>query len=409
MSPFRWASTIRFRLTVTYSAWVFVLGAVVLGALYLSVLASVESATKPVTSIEVFKTAGGGITTRSREFETALSDWERETTYGAVTLLGKYSLLALGLLFLLSLVVGWWQSGRALRPIRQITSTTRDITATDLTRRIALEGPRDELRVLAETIDGMLSRLDAAFDDQRRLLGDASHELRNPLAIIQTTLDAVLSRDDVSAAQRGEASAIVGRALTRMAGLVEDLLATGRRDALAFAEADIELAGIAADAGAEYRMLAADSGVEVAEEHAAGPTVIGDRDALRRAVANVLSNAVRVAPSGSSVLLSSGGRDGWCWIAVRDSGPGIRQEDQSRVFDRFWQARERSAATTGHSGLGLAIVRQIVEGHGGRVSLHSVPGEGSTFVLWFPDSRSAPTSREIRPDVNPLHAASMWK
>ncbi|MCP3797717.1 HAMP domain-containing histidine kinase [Allokutzneria sp. A3M-2-11 16] len=392
-----WTSTIRFRMTVTYSAWVFTLGVVVLGLLYLSVLASVDEAKKPMKAIEHMALDNGGSVIIAKKFEAVMHDWERETTYGAVALLGRYSLFALALLFLLSLAVGWWQAGRALRPIRRITSTTREITATDLSRRIALDGPQDELRELAETIDGMLARLNTAFEDQRRLLGDASHELRNPLAIIQTSMDAVLSRDDVGPAQRREATAIVGRALNRMGGLVEDLLATGRRDALAFAEADIELAGIAADAGAEYRLLAEDSGVELTEEHEPGPTVIGDRDALRRAVANVLSNAVRVAPPGSSVRLASGGAGGWCWIAVRDEGPGIPKEDHSRVFDRFWQAAQRSAATSGHSGLGLAIVRQIVEGHGGWVGLDSVPGTGSTFVLWFPDSRREPADREVRP------------
>ncbi|SDM89843.1 sensor histidine kinase [Allokutzneria albata] len=396
MTRCRWSSTIRFRMTVTYSAWVFTLGVIVLGLLYLSVLASVDETRKPLKVRHMVLGDGSGAIF-AKEVEAAVDDWERETTYGAVALLGKYSLVALALLFLLSLAVGWWQSGRALRPIRRITSTTREITATDLSRRIALDGPRDELRELAETIDDMLTRLSTAFEDQRRLLGDASHELRNPLAIIQTSLDAVLSRDDASAEQRQEATAIVGRAVGRMGGLVEDLLATGRRDALAFAEADIELAGIARDAGAEYRLLAEESGVRLVEEHEPGPAVIGDRDALRRAVANVLSNAVRVAPAGSSVRLTSGGAGGWCWIAVRDEGPGIAEEDHSRVFDRFWQAGQRSAATSGHSGLGLAIVRQIVEGHGGRVGLDSVPGAGSTFVLWFPDSRRAPADRESRP------------
>ncbi|WP_143261971.1 cell wall metabolism sensor histidine kinase WalK, partial [Allokutzneria sp. NRRL B-24872] len=110
----------------------------------------------------------------------------------------------------------------------------------------------------------------------------------------------------------------------------------------------------------------------------------------------------RVAPPGSEVHLSSGGAGGWCWIAVRDQGPGIAERDHGRVFDRFWQAGPRSATTSGRGGLGLAIVRQIVEGHGGRVDLHSAPGAGSTFVLWLPDSRRAPADREPRPTGNPV-------
>ncbi|SFA72203.1 Signal transduction histidine kinase [Amycolatopsis marina] len=389
-----WTSTIRFRLTVTYAAWLFLLTALLLGVLYAGVFSSVRTDEVPVVthSVSVTQTAEGRLD---------LQRWQRETQYATVTALRNYSLVALPALFVLSLVIGWRQAGRVLRPVRRITDTARDINSTDFSRRIALAGPEDELSRLADTIDGMLDRLETAFTDQRRLLGDASHELRNPLAIIQMNLDAVLARDDVSVNERAQAGRVVGRAVERMDGLVEDLLATSRRDALAFTEVEIDLGEVAVAVCAEYRLLAANRDITLVEQQDAEATVIGDPGALRRALANLLSNAVRVSPDGSTITVHMGSRNGWCWLAVRDEGPGIDPADQERVFDRFWQAVP-TAGTTGHSGLGLAIVRQIAEGHGGEVTVKSAPGAGSTFVLWFPEDRFTAVERVARPVGNTL-------
>ncbi|WP_409475012.1 sensor histidine kinase [Streptomyces sp. HC307] len=113
-------------------------------------------------------------------------------------------------------------------------------------------------------------------------------------------------------------------------------------------------------------------------------TVVGDHNALRRAVGNLLSNAVRLAPPGTRITVAAGRSDGWLWTAVRDEGPGILDDDQARVFDRFWRAKGNGGGRDRHAGLGLGNVRQIVESHGGQVRLFSRVGEGSTFVLWSP-------------------------
>ena len=158
----------------------------------------------------------------------------------------------MGALFLVSLGTGWWLSGRALRPVRRITATAQEISATDLSRRIALDGPQDELRNLADTVDDMLGRLESAFVSQRQLVDDASHELRNPLAVIQANVDAVLAHDDTTPDDRAQATAIVSRAIQRMTRLVEDLLASARRSSPAFVDADVDLAAIAGEAAEEY-------------------------------------------------------------------------------------------------------------------------------------------------------------
>jgi signal transduction histidine kinase len=122
---------------------------------------------------------------------------------------------------------------------------------------------------------------------------------------------------------------------------------------------------------------------------APGVVVTGDREALKRVVANLLHNAVRLAPPGSRIRLATGSERDRAWIAVADEGPGISPEDQAHVFDRFWRADKARSRADGGTGLGLAIVRQIVESHGGEVRLHSKVGVGSSFVVWLPVARAA--------------------
>jgi signal transduction histidine kinase len=255
-----------------------------------------------------------------------------------------------------------------------------------------LQGPKDELRDLADTVDSMLDRLDEAFRAQRQLIDDASHELRSPLAIIRANLDAVLTAEESDEEERRTAARSVDRATTRMTGLVEDLLATARRSAPALADADVDLAAAAGEACEEFTPLAADRGLALRRRLPAGLTVIGDHDALRRAVGNLLSNAVRLSPPGTRITVAAGRTGSWLWTAVRDEGPGILDDDQARVFDRFWRAGAGGGGRDRHAGLGLAIVRQIVESHGGQVRLFSRVGEGSTFVLWFPASGTGPAN-----------------
>ena len=394
-----WTRTIRFRLTVTYSLLLFGLAALVVGGIYLGLYRSLDA--QPVARTFEVQQQYRGITVES--FTAAeVSDVERVVNYNTLRTLRLYSMGTLAGLFVGSLGIGWWLSGRALRPVSRITATAEEITATDLSRRIRLGGPDDELRRLADTLDGMLARLDDAFAAQRRLADDASHELRNPLAIIQTNVDAVLSRDDVTLPERRHATAVVTRATARMSRLVEDLLATARRNAPAFTETDVELAGIVAEASEEFRLLAGDRHLTLRRRVEPGTVVSGDRDALRRALANLVSNAVELAPEYTDVLVAAGREDGWCWLAVRDAGPGIEPAAQARVFDRFWQGESAGAGRrAGHAGLGLAIVRQIAESHGGTVALHSAPGVGSTFVVWLPSRARTGDSADGDPALRP--------
>jgi len=408
-----WTQTIRFRLTLTYSAVLIALSTLLLGGVYLALSQLLDP--KPLDQIQVnkvYKDAEGNLKLKQGQVIQAaeISSVESAVNYQTLQTLRNYSAAGMAGLFLVSLGTGWWLSGRALRPVRRITATAQEISATDLSRRIALSGPHDELRNLADTVDDMLGRLESAFVAQRQLVDDASHELRNPLAVIQANVDAVLAHDDTPPDDRAQATAIVSRAIQRMTRLVEDLLASARRSSPAFVDADVDLAAIAGEAAEEYELLAVDRELHVVRRLSPGPTAAGDASALRRAVDNLLSNAVRLARGGSELVLAVGSRNGWAWIAVRDEGPGIAADDADRVFDRFFRGGQRQPPATVPStgqrraGLGLAIVRQIAESHGGTVALHSELGVGSTFVIWLPERSLTNTTRRTPtpPDEDPL-------
>ena len=385
--------SIRFRLTVIYSSLLFALAGAALAITYFAVAATTDP--QPITEQVAYNKY-----TRIKVTVAEVSEIEAAVNFNTLENLRRYSLIALGGLFVASLGIGWVLSGRVLRPVGAITRTAREIQATDLSRRIRLDGPHDELRDLADTIDSMLDRLDQAFQAQRQLIDDASHELRSPLAIIRTNLDASLTPAEATPEERERAVAVVDRATTRMSRLVEDLLATARRDAHGLADADVELAAVAREAGEESFIT--DRGLTLRYALTEDLHVIGDADALRRAVGNLLSNAVRLAPASSTVSIATGRTGSWLWLAVADQGPGIAPEDLRRVFDRFW----RGSASAGpersrerRTGLGLAIVRQIVESHDGHVTAFSELGQGSTFVLWLPAADR--TDEKPPPTVSP--------
>jgi signal transduction histidine kinase len=306
---------------------------------------------------------------------------------------------AFWLLVVVSLTAALLWAQVSIAPLARINAFLRTRHA-DTPDRLPERGAR-EWRELARTINEMLDRLDKAAGDQRALFDDASHELRTPLAVVRASVEGVLTHEDVSPAARQRAGEAVLRAVDRMGLLVEDLLAAARSRAGTADSQPLDLADLARSCAADFTQLAAESGVRL-ELRAGAAGVEGDPAAIARAVHNVLSNAVRVAPPGSAVEVGTGTEAGWRWLAVRDHGPGIPARDAERVFDRFWRGGDQANSTG--TGLGLAITRQLVEGHGGAVALHSAAGKGATFVLWFPAARAdAGPGRTLRhPDLDPM-------
>jgi signal transduction histidine kinase len=377
-----WMRSARFRYTLLYSAVLFGLAAVVLAAIYVVLLMALQ-ATPVSSSNRVWCPRFGGPCYNLITFREA----ERLINAEILDKLRFYMFGALGALFVASLGVGWVVAGRVLAPIGRITAVARDIQATDLSRRIQLPGPEDELKQLADTFDAMLARLDAAFAAQRQFVADASHELRNPLAIIRTNVDVALGDPDASPDELRQTIATVKRAGDRMTLLVDDLLALARRQQPTLEHEPVDLGAAVAEASDDFVVSAETRDIVLDRAIAPGVVVTGDREALKRVVANLLDNAVRLAPAGSRIRLATGSEGNRAWIAVADEGPGISLEDQPRVFDRFWRADKARARADGGTGLGLAIVRQLVESHGGEVRLHSKVGVGSSFVVWLPITR----------------------
>jgi signal transduction histidine kinase len=404
-----WTRSIRVRYTLLYSAVLFGLAALVVVTLY--VILSMTLAGEPVTS------SGRGvfcnpITNACFSFK-VVDAQQIEKLINAQTLdkLRDFSFKALAVMFVASLGVGWVIAGRVLAPIERITSVARDIQATDLSRRIELGGPEDELRRLADTFDAMLARLDAAFGAQRQFLADASHELRNPLAIIRTNLDVALADPDADPEELRQSLVVIQRASDRMSHLVDDLLALARGQALEVRSETVDLGAAVADASDELFLSAKRRDITLDRTIVPGVVVSGDYDALKRAVSNLLENAVRYAPPGSRVRLAVGSERSRAWVSVSDEGPGLAPEDQRRVFDRFWRADKGRSRAEGGTGLGLAIVRQIANSHGGEVQLQSRVGVGSTFTIWLPvaavDGASRPRTRIGRPTPTELERPTL--
>jgi signal transduction histidine kinase len=297
-----WMRSIRFRYTLLYSGVLFGLAALVVGAIYLILWISLREPMSIINGSVIDHFTGRSFPVdivTAREFE-------RLVHQQTLDRLRTFSFEALIVLFFASLVVGWIIAGRVLAPIGRITGVAREIQATDLSRRIRLQGPNDELKQLADTFDAMLSRIDAAFAAQQQFLADASHELRNPLAIIRTNADLALSDKNPEVDELRHTVVVVKRASDRMARLVDDLLALARREAPTFAIEQVDLGRAVSEASEEFMAAAEARGIVLDRAIAPGVIVMGDGDALKRAVANLLENAVRLSPPNSRIRLAVG-------------------------------------------------------------------------------------------------------
>jgi signal transduction histidine kinase len=375
--------SIRFRLSILYSSVVFGLGAAILGVTYYFIRRSLRRL--PLTAESVFYVLNGR--------PVVVQEWEldrvraMEQLFAQVALdrLADYVLIGLVVLFLLSLVVGWIIAGRALRPVTAITAVARDIQASDLSRRIDYRGPDDELGRLAATFDDMLGRLDAAFHAQRRFLADTSHDLRTPLAVIRSNIDVLAEDPDATVEEWREVGDVVQRNAERMASMIDDLLAAARLEARAAARVGIDLAELVTEAATELAPRGAERDVTV-EASPLPARIEGVPQSLRRAIANLADNALRAAPPGTRIVLASGASGDWAWVAVADEGEGIDPEVIEKPARR---------------GLGLSIVHQIVEAHGGRLAAHRGAETGTTMVMWLPCGEE---DEDPPPGESPLRA-----
>jgi signal transduction histidine kinase len=378
----------RFRLTVTYSVAVFGLAAILLAGIYFGLSRQLKPAPRFVPAVyRVIPEGQSGLPFKqvvlSSESGNVADEIKNQERRHTLVQLRRLTFGALGVLFLVSLGIGYVVAGRVLRPVGRITAAARRIQASNLSERIALDGPQDELKTLADTFDAMLERLDTSFTAQRQFVADASHELRNPLAVIQTNADVALQEEGVPAEVRTRLEA-VRRATDRMRRLVDDLLALARLELASGQRSEVDLATLVGEVGDELDPLARARGLALEAHAEPGLRVVADRDAVKRALANLLDNAFRHSPAGAPVRIAAERRNGWAVLSVADDGPGLSPVEQELVFERFWRSDSSRSRESGGAGLGLAIVRRIAESHGGEVGVTSSPGAGSTFEIRLP-------------------------
>jgi signal transduction histidine kinase len=269
--------------------------------------------------------------------------------------------------------------GRGLRPLRRVADEVQRRNADSLTP-IAAEGLPQEVAPLVNELNRLLTRVHAAFQAQRAFVADAAHELRSPLTAVRLQLQLLDRAPDEGA--RNEARANLGAAVERAIHLVEQLLTLARNEPRAIARdlAPIALDQAAAEGVADTHALALDRRIDLALEGEPA-TVVGDREALRTLVRNLVDNAVRYTPPGGRVRARTRAAAQGAVLEVTDSGPGIPAPERERVFDRFYR---RTGTASEGSGLGLAIVKAIADRHGAEVRVDGAPQGGLAVTVAFP-------------------------
>jgi signal transduction histidine kinase len=291
--------------------------------------------------------------------------------------------IAFGCVVAAAALLSWTLTGRILRPLREVTGTARRLSAESLNERIAYEGPRDELAELADTFDGMLSRLQAAFDAQRRFVANASHELRTPLSVIRTELDVTLADPDADVAELRRMAGVVRAATLRSGQLVEALLLLARTDSLGVGVREpVDLASTVASAWHGVRAEAEPRGISPTFHVAPAPAV-GDPSLLERVAGNLLENAVRHNVDGGWIDVRTSATPEWATLRVSSSGPVIDANRVSELFEPFRRGGVDRTSRTG-TGLGLSIVRAVVIAHHGQVSAAPVPAGGLSVTVHLP-------------------------
>jgi heavy metal sensor kinase len=300
----------------------------------------------------------------------------------------RYALgIGIPLMLLVATAGGSLLARKTLAPVAAIADQAAHISAASLHERVVVPNPRDELGRLASVLNGLLGRLDQSFEEQRRFMADASHELRTPVAIISGEAELALSRDGRSPAELREALARVRDESARLKQIVDDLFLLARAEAgdPLMVPREVYLGEVAADSVRAVRSLADAKTVRLAFTGSEDLPFRGDEALLRRLFVNLLDNAIKYTPPGGDVTLSAERRNGHYLVTVADTGPGIPTEAQPHIFDRFFRVdRDRHVSTTSGAGLGLAIAAWIAQTHGGSVSLDRSDSAGSRFSVRLP-------------------------
>jgi two-component system OmpR family sensor kinase len=300
-------------------------------------------------------------------------------------MLGLFSML-------ISSVAGYIMARKALKPINEITSTARAVAAGDLSRRLQSDVQDKEIHVLVKALNKMFADLEASFMAQKRFTADASHELRIPLTILKGEVEVALRHPR----SEEEYKHLLNQHLDiieRMQRIVNDLLTLASADAglLELAQEPVDLSLLLQEVTQHHLILFAENHINLSMDVQDNLEIIGDGGHIERVIFNLLNNAFKYAPEHSTVSISAHAEQDSAVIRIQDEGPGIPEEYQARLFDRFYRADESRARNKGGgAGLGLAICKRIVEAHKGDISVQSRAGEGAEFLVRLPLSSANP-------------------
>jgi signal transduction histidine kinase len=300
------------------------------------------------------------------------------------------SLIIVAILTVLAGIIGWLVAGQALQPLRNITGTARRVADRSLHQRIALTGPQDEIKDLADTLDDMLERLDRSFDSQRRFVANASHELRTPLTIARTLIEVALldAEDDTKVKQLGTTLLAVNQ---RHEKLTDGLLTLASSEQRAADFQPVDLGEIASQVVAEMRPVAEKAGITLEASPRPG-LVMGDAFLLERVIQNLIENGIQYnQPEGGWVRVTTAVARDRVELVVENTGPVVPAYEIPGLFEPFRRlastdrlAGPNRASIVRGAGLGLSIVRSVANTHGGTVEATAREGGGLIVCVRFP-------------------------
>ncbi|MFG2358262.1 sensor histidine kinase [Streptomyces sp. NPDC048521] len=386
--PFPWLRpTIRIRLTLLYGGMFLIAGILLLSIIYLLAAQAISTGNQPlfkIVSFQQLKVSSDNcpaINTTAlslQDFNDAISQCVDHQRQAALDNLLSRSLLALLGLAVIAFAFGYAMAGRVLSPLGRITRTARQVAGSDLSRRIELDGPDDELKELADTFDDMLERLERAFTAQQRFVGNASHELRTPLAINRTLLEVHLSDPNapVELQQLGKTLLATNE---RSEQLVEGLLLLARSDNQIVERKPVDLAEVATQAVDQVHAEAEAKGVKI--RGGRKPAVVqGNGVLLERIALNLVQNAVRYnVAEGGWVEVDTEVEHGQAVLTVSNTGPVVPAYEIDNLFEPFRRLRTERTGSDKGVGLGLSIVRSVARAHGGHIVAQ--PREGGGLVM----------------------------
>jgi hypothetical protein len=296
------------------------------------------------------------------------------------------SLIALAIMTVISVALGWLIAGRALRPVREMTAAAHRISEDSLHERLALDGPKDELKELGDTIDGLLERLEVAFNAQRRFVANASHELRTPLTTMRAALDVALAKPEPAPPQTVALAGRLRTELDRVERLLEAFLVLARAQHRSMpGQAVLPLDYIVGSALADQEAAIRAMDLTVQDTSSQGGAwVAGSQALLSRMVENVIDNAVCHNTPGGWIAITTRSRGAGARLLVENGGQVLDQEQVAQLSQPFRRLEADRIGTDQGSGLGLSIVAAIAEAHGGTLDLQARPGGGLRVCVDLP-------------------------